>query len=298
MIYVAGHVAFDTLIYCNRFPKANSAVPITGLYDVYGGAAGNTAAAIARLGMSSSLVAMVGEDFDNSDYDKWLGELGVETAHVKVVKNSYTPRAYMPVDSKGNQISFFYWGASGAFNHMLIPRLHPGKEDLIHIATGGPDFNRKLVSAYQKAIISLDPGYDIILYSKQDLEFMLQRIDLLFVNEHEIAFILKRLGKKAPKSLLSYGLEVLVVTEGAKGSNVYTKKEEIHAKAYSKAKYVDPTGAGDSYRAGFLAAFMKGKDLKACAKMGSAVASFVIEHPGAQTCLPTWEQAEKRAKEL
>jgi len=241
---------------------------------------------------------MVGEDFKNSDYDRHLGELGVDTSHVRVVKGAYTSRAYMAVDSKSDQTSFFYWGASGAFRHLLVPRLHPGKEDLIHIATGCPGFNRRLVSAYHKAMISFDPGYDIALYSKQDLEFILPRIDILFVNEHELALILKKTGKKTPKSLLSYGLEMLIVTEGAKGSTVYTRKQQIHAPAYKKAKCIDPTGAGDSYRAGFLAAFMKGKDLKTCAKMGSAVASFVIGQVGAQTGLPDWEQAWKRAKEL
>lgn len=298
MIYVIGHIAYDTIIYCSRFPAKNSATPITSLYEVYGGAAGNTSAALAKLDVPVSLVSMVGEDFANSDYDKHLGELGVDTSHVRVVKGSYTSRAYMPVDSNGDQISFFYWGASEAFKHLLVPRLHPGKEDLIHIATGNPEFNRRLVSSYHKAMVSFDPGYDIVLYSKEDLEFILSRIDILFLNEHELAFVLKRTGKKTPKSLLSYGLEILIVTEGAKGSTVYTKKEQIHVKAYLKAKAVDPTGAGDSYRAGFLAAFMKGKDLKTCAKLGSSVASFVIESVGAQTNLPAWEQAMKRAKAL
>ncbi len=49
---------------------------------------------------------------------------------------------------------------------------------------------------------------------------------------------------------------------------------------------VDPTGAGDSYRAGFLNAYLKGEDLETCGKFASSVASFVVEAEGCQTNVP------------
>jgi len=298
MIYVVGPIAFDTIIYCKRFPETNAAVPITGLYQVYGGAGGNTAVILSALGQKVSLISMVGEDFEGSDYEKHLRELGVDLKHVKTVKGAYTSRAFMPVDSNGDLKSFFYWGATAAFHNLFVPRISPTSRDLIHIATGDPKFNRRLVAAYPDATISFDPGYDVPLYSKEDFEFIFKRANLLFANEHECKVILGKVGKRTAKDLLTYGLEVVVVTYGAKGSVVFTPKEKITVKAYTKVKCVDPTGAGDAYRAGFLAAFMNGKPLEECAKFGSAAASYIISEVGGQTNAPTWEQVERRAKEL
>jgi sugar/nucleoside kinase (ribokinase family) len=45
----------------------------------------------------------------------------------------------------------------------------------------------------------------------------------------------------------------------------------------------DPTGAGDAYRAGFLAGFLRGFDLKVCGQMGSVAAAYTVEKYGTQT---------------
>jgi sugar/nucleoside kinase (ribokinase family) len=57
---------------------------------------------------------------------------------------------------------------------------------------------------------------------------------------------------------------------------------------------VDPTGAGDAYRAGFLLALTRGYSLSTCGKIGSTVASFAVQTRGCQTGLPTWEEMKAR----
>ena len=52
----------------------------------------------------------------------------------------------------------------------------------------------------------------------------------------------------------------------------------------------DPTGAGDSYRAGFLTAYVRGYSPLTSCRIGTVTASYVVEHPGCQTHLPTWDQ--------
>ncbi|MGA9029651.1 MAG: PfkB family carbohydrate kinase, partial [Methanoregula sp.] len=56
----------------------------------------------------------------------------------------------------------------------------------------------------------------------------------------------------------------------------------------------DPTGAGDSYRAGFLSAYVRGYAPLTCCKVGTVTASYVVEHAGCQTHLPTWTQMLER----
>lgn len=297
MIYVVGHIVYDHLIYVRNFPKPNSAVPVQHIFDLFGGAAANCAMVISKLWGRASLISLVGDDFPNSDYERHLSENGIELKHVKVVRGEMTSRAFMPVDSRGNQISFFYWGASAHFSKARVPKLELKKTDIIHIANGDPNFNGRLVERYKDNIISFDPGYDIAIYSRSDLERLFIHSDFLFCNELELKLILSKLGLRNARQIIKHGIKCLVVTRGEKGSVIHTKEGTIRVKAY-KTKLIDPTGAGDSYRAAFLTAFSKGNDLETCGKIGSAVASYVIEKVGAQTNIPSWRRALARAKKL
>jgi len=60
---------------------------------------------------------------------------------------------------------------------------------------------------------------------------------------------------------------------------------------------VDPTGAGDSYRAAFLNAYLNDKDLEYCGKFASAVSSFIVEAEGCQTNVPDYNMTIERMKE-
>ena len=61
---------------------------------------------------------------------------------------------------------------------------------------------------------------------------------------------------------------------------------------------VDPTGAGDSYRAAFLSKFLNGYSLEECAKFASSVSSFIVEKKGCQTNIPSLVEATNRMKEF
>jgi ribokinase len=88
-------------------------------------------------------------------------------------------------------------------------------------------------------------------------------------------------------------IDIIVVTYDSKGSRIYTDKEEFLIPATS-VKAVDPTGAGDAYRAGFLLALTKGYSLSTCGEVGSTVASFAVQMRGCQTDLPTWKEMKAR----
>jgi nucleoside kinase len=60
---------------------------------------------------------------------------------------------------------------------------------------------------------------------------------------------------------------------------------------------VDPTGAGDAYRAGFLAALHKGYEPLTACRIGTVTASFVVEQTGCQTNLADWGRMEERYRQ-
>ena len=63
------------------------------------------------------------------------------------------------------------------------------------------------------------------------------------------------------------------------------------------AEVLDPTGAGDAYRAGFLKGILSGLPFEQCAKLASVVAVYTVEKYGTQTHRFTMEELAARYKE-
>lgn len=297
MIYVVGTLALDTIIYCPRMPKKNTSVQVTSMQRVFGGTAGNVSAVLASLGERASVVSLAGEDFPGSDYERHLHDLGVETKHIAIKKGAHTSRSYAPVVESTGELVFYFEPMPG-FRTLPAPRITPSPEDFIHIATGEPAFNRRLVESAPGARISFDPGYDAPRYSKEDLEFIFRRTLILSMNETELEALLKTTGKTSWKQLFGYGIRVIVITHGARGSEAHTQEHSYTVNSFTKTATVDPVGAGDAYRAGFLAAYAKGMPVHECAKIGSSAASFIKEGPGGHPKGMTWEKVLERAKGL
>ncbi|MBT0733730.1 carbohydrate kinase family protein [Methanoculleus bourgensis] len=287
MISVVGHTAIDHLFRVPDLPGRHNSTYITDHKVYFGGGAANIAAGIATLGEKCQLISSVGGDFPGSDYDRWLRDLGVEQDFA-VVKGARTATAYVFTDDAGDQETFFEWGASAAFARAKAPAL-----DFVHMATADPDFNVRV--AEKSTFASFDPGQDLLCYTPDQLEIILANIDILFSNNHEMDRMCDMLGLE--RAALIASVPMVVTTRGAEGSMLYMEGEEYPVPAV-RVDAVDPTGAGDGYRAGFLTAFRKGYAPLDCCRAGAVVSSFVVEQVGTQTNLPDWDRMLGRYRKV
>ncbi len=288
-----GHTAFDYIIQVGKFPQPNSSTAINRMQTLFGGAAANVAVVASTLGLKSSLVSAVGNDFVGSEYQNKLKKLGIDTEDMILIEDEKTPTAFVITDASNDQISYFYWGAAANFKTSDPPSKAIGKVKAVHLATGDPGFNRRSGEAAYEAgkFISFDPGQDLHMYSENELKSVLEICDILFGNHHEVKRILETL-KMDIDGLRRFGPEIVVTTHGNDGSSICTD-QEIKIDAVVR-EAVDPTGAGDSYRAGFLNAYLQGEDLEYCGKFASSVASFVVEAEGCQTNVPDMDMVTER----
>ncbi|AEF95689.1 carbohydrate kinase family protein [Methanotorris igneus] len=292
-IISVGHIALDYIFNVEKFPEPNTSIQIPSARKYYGGAACNVAVGVAKLGLLSGIVSCVGYDFKNSGYERYLKNLGVDISHIYHSEEEETPKAWIFTDKDNNQITFFLWGAAKHYKELNPPLF---EAEIVHLATGDPEFNAKCAEKAKKnnILVSFDPGQDLPLYDKDTMERIIKNSNFLFMNKHEFERTLKLLNTDLES--LRNRVDVLVVTYGKDGSVIYTKDEEIKIPSIKAEKVVDPTGAGDSYRVGFLAGYVKGYDLEQCGLIGSCVASFVIEKKGCQTNLPSWNDVIERLK--
>ncbi len=283
MIHVVGHTAIDNISKVPHLPEPNCSTHITDRQVYFGGGAANIAAGIAMLGGPVTLHSCIGGDFAGSAYDRWMAELGIGREFFSV-PDAHTPTAFMFTDDSGDQMTFFEWGASKAFATADAPAL-----PLVHMATADPHFNCRV--AEKSEFVSFDPGQDVFWYTKETLGSIIGNTDILFANQHEVKQMCATLG--ISRDDLIKQVSMAIFTMSGDGSTLYTGGKE-HFIPVVPVNLADPTGAGDSYRAGFLTAYVRGYSPLTCCRIGTVTASFVVEHVGCQTHLPTWEMMEER----
>lgn len=283
MIHVVGHTATDHIFKVPHLPKKNTSTQILDHQIFFGGGAANIAVGIATLGGESTLVSAVGGDFAGSEYDTWLDKLRVGR-YFYIEEDLHTALACMFTDENEDQITFFEWGASEAFT-----KADPPAFDFVHMATADPSYNVKV--AERARFSSFDPGQDIHKYTAEQFEQLLDTIDLLFANRFEAEIMGDVLNLTEEE--LAARVPVAIFTRGGEGSRLYEDMSLTEIPAVP-VTLVDPTGAGDAYRAGFLTAYQKEMSLADCCRIGTVCSSFVIEKVGCQTNLPDWEQVQER----
>jgi len=105
-------------------------------------------------------------------------------------------------------------------------------------------------------------------------------IDILFVNESELATLTGEADFEAGLALVAGKVPVLVATRSEKGAVAIAHGTRAEVAAVPVIKVVDTTGAGDQFAAGFLSGYVKGEPLTRCLKRGAICASEVIAHYG------------------
>jgi ribokinase len=283
MIHVVGHTAIDNISKVPHLPKANCSTHISDRQIYFGGGASNIAAGIAMLGEEVTLHSCIGGDFVGSEYELWMKKLGIRRQFF-IVPDAHTPTAFMFTDENGDQMTFFEWGASKAFATADAPAL-----PFVHMATADPEFNCRV--AERSEFTSFDPGQDVFWYTKEQLTSIIDNTDILFANQHEVRQMCTTLG--ISREELVRKVDMAIFTMSGDGSMLTTRENEYFVPVVP-VTLADPTGAGDSYRAGFLSAYIQGYPPLTCCRIGTVTASFVVEHVGCQTHLPDWNMMKLR----
>lgn len=281
-----GTVALDTLALVERLPGRNETALVREVRDDHGGTAGNVAAGLAMLGLRPHLVSSVGRDFPKTEYGQRLKRIGVDLSGLHY-SDLPTARAFLFTEPRGSQQIYYSPGASPEMG-----RCAPFKAGIAHFSAGE-------ISAYPKMMarcdrVSFDPGQESFHRDAADIKACLPHVDYFFVNEHELKQLQKALGMGID-DFLEAGPEVVVESRGPKGQVLHRRDGKL-ACPPAKARLVEPSGAGDAHRAGFLYGLARGYKLEACARLGSVMAAFVLEAVGAQANLPSEAMLRERYK--
>lgn len=304
MILVTGSLAFDHImnfpgrlgdqILPEKIHMLNASFLVTDMRKSFGGTAGNIAYSLSLLGVRTAILGIAGEDFDT--YKEFLEKNEIDTSYIKLVNNLYTSTAFGITDSQDNQIWGFYSGADKMTDHLSIFDV-AGKIDFGIISPNNPRAMLKFAQEYQQAKISylFDPGMQLPWLSGADLRTAFKGAKIIIGNDYEMSVIEKKIEMPIG-SFVKEG-KIIITTLGSEGSRIISDGGEINIRAARVRSAADPAGAGDAYRAGFMAGFLRDFPIKACGQMGSITAAYTVEKFGTTTHNFTSEEFCRRYKE-
>ncbi len=248
-----------------------------------GGCAANMAFGLAALGQRPVLVAAVGEDF--ADYRSWLERHGVDCDALRYSETRHTARFICTTDTSHAQIASFYAGAMSEARHIeLLPIAdRVGPLDLVVVAPNDPDAMLRHTEECRSRgyRFAADPSQQLAWSDGEAIRRLIEGATYVFSNEYEAALIEQKTGWTADDVLKRVGTRV--VTLGAAGVRVERAGEApLTVSALAGVTAVEPTGVGDAFRAGFLAAAAVGLSPLRAAQTGCVLAAYVVERVGTQ----------------
>jgi adenosine kinase len=288
-ILVSGSLAYDRImdfpekfsdhILPDKIHILNVCFLVNGLKEQFGGTAGNISYNLALLGERPLILAAAGKDFEN--YGKWLSSLGLPLDGIRCIDDEFTAGAYITTDKSDNQITGFNPGAMKYPCSYAIDGLEP-HDTLAIIAPGNVDDMTAYSEAYKEHSIPyiFDPGQQIPVIKSDVLIEMLSGSRLFISNDYELEMIMRSTG--LAKSDLLEKTQAIVTTLGERGSVVCTHEGETPVPIARASGVLDPTGAGDAFRAGLIKGMIMGKTISDAAKMGAVSSSFSVQCQGTQ----------------
>jgi len=292
---VYGHVSVDQIISVTEFPKPNTSVDAAGKTTNLGGIAANISVMASSLGVPTAICVFVGNDIPER-FVSMIKERGVITDEMICVEGQDTSSAVIINNASMDQTVCFFQGAQGRASSLGMDLIkNASMSDAVHFSTGDPDYYIRLMGMLGngKRKIAFDPAQEIRdRWQGEKFRRALDLSDTLFCNEHESEAVLDYLGID---SLSEAGKELVVCTKGEKGSEAYIDGKKTDIPAIRSLKAIDPTGAGDAYRAGFYAGLYHRYEIEKALVIASSVSSFAVEGVGALSVIPSWDDVLERA---
>lgn len=289
-IIVTGSIAYDyIMVFPGQFkdhilPDKMHVLSVSFLVDslkrMFGGTAPNIAYNLALLGERPTIVGTVGEDF--GEYRAWLESRGVDLSGIRQIRAEFTSSCFINTDLHANQITAFY---AGAMAKAASISLHDGDytpDDLVIIAPNDPAAMAKYAAECTAMGVPYlyDPSMQAPRMTADELEIGFKGAKILTGNDYEFGMMADKIG--ISEAELRRRVPVTVMTKGEAGALITVGDEEYEIPPATPRAVVDPTGAGDAFRAGLVKGLAQGFSWPVAGRIGALTAVYALEHAGTQ----------------
>lgn len=268
-----------------------------------GGAPANVAAACAKLEQQAAIITQVGQDAFGDFLIETLNKVTVDTNYIAQTVEGETSLAFVSLTGDGSRDFLFYrrHAADLLYNKEQLPPNLLTDQDILHFCSVNlvespmKHAHMALIEQAHQAgsLVSFDPNVRLPLWHdemacRQTILAFLPEAHIVKLSEEELLFLTAIEDEEtAVHSLFQGKVQVLIITCGAKGARLYTKKLHVKVPA-DKVQAIDTTGAGDAF-IGALLAILLSKQITAtnlkdfCEQHAAPLLTFANGYAGAST---------------
>ena len=287
MVVCTGSVAYDYILnFAGRFRDhilpdkthiLNLSFLVDDLHKRRGGVAGNYAYNLSLLRHPAAVLATAGADA--AEYREWLQARGVDCSGLRLLEGEITATGFTTTDLDDNQITGYYGGAMRRAAVLGLDDAPQGMEAVI-IGPNDPAAMMRLCRESRERAVRFvfDPAHQLPHLDAADLAGAAEGAWILIGNDYEIELVKERMHCDEDE-LLKHA-HMVATTLGRHGSRIAGRGGMTEIPPAPARKEVDPTGAGDAYRAGLVAGLLRGLDVPTAGRVASLAATYAIEQVG------------------
>ncbi len=279
------------------------------MFVAMGGSSANIAAGLVKLGLSADLVTCVSDDAVGRYCLNQLDHYGVGRSHVHTIQGEERTSLAVYETRVEDHQSVIYRNNAADFQMTVADVEAVDYTQFTALITAGTVFAAEpsRTAAFRAFELAKAAGIPIIF----DVDYrpyswpspavaadVLSRAgdlsDVIVGNDEEFGFMAGGIDKGLAKAreLATTSADIVVYKMGHKGAVTFADGAEI-ATGIFPVEAVKPTGAGDSFMAGFMASLSQGRPMKDAILRGSACASIVVAKEGCAPAMPITDQLER-----
>jgi sugar/nucleoside kinase (ribokinase family) len=293
-ILVVGETNVDVVLH-GALPQIGREVLADDCALTLGSASAICAMGLARLGNPVTFISRVGSDLWGDYCIDVLQRGGVDTSRVirdSALKTGLT----VSLTSVHDRALVTYPGSIAAVTESDVPDSVLADAAHLHVSSFflqsqlRPGCERLFSRACTYGVsTSLDPGFDPLEKWNAGLCAAIQSVDVFLPNEVELRAITGRNDTVGALHALHNGRTRTIVKRGTAGASTLDNGRVLHVPAFSTTA-IDPTGAGDSFNAGFLHAFLRQQPMIECLLAGNACGALSTRALGGTAAQPTLDE--------
>lgn len=288
-VIVVGDVDTDLFYIVPHIPTWDEGILVDEGYEVPGGKGGNTAATLSRLGVSTGIVASIGDDRYGVIATEGLKQKSVDVSGITIVPGGKTYYCIMMLDDTGEKAILVIR------SELLYPSQQMLSDKQAYISSGkhvhfiGIDPERMQVAMARAKGHGLSVSVDLDA-AYQGLDACMPAIkqaDIVFINRRGYENLFPGKGiRDAVKELKKLGPSIVVITTGSQGGVAYDGMNLVEFPAFH-VKVKDTTGSGDVFSGAFVYCYLNKHELKDSLRFASAAAALSTSAIGGQGAIPT-----------
>ena len=248
---------------------------------------------VARLGHQAGFIGAIGpDDFGRCLLERFARD-GVNTAGVVTLEGQTTGVAFVAYFTGGSRKFIYHWrhAAAGSLAPEHVQPEYLKNARWLHLTGCNLAVTESARQACYHAMHLLPAGAKVsfdanirpeLLTVEQIRELCrpaVERADVILPSLGEAAMLTGQADDETGCRQWAAQGKIVVLKRGAAGCRIYASGQEIDVPGF-KVEEVDPTGAGDSFCAGFTVALLEGMDLTRAGRFANAVGALAVTRLG------------------